>query len=241
MAGSATLVHTAIVTKPPEAATLSPSLYARALHFLFDRPVPADGEDEWYWDIDEPAFDATPLEWTRLQARLFANAGTDLARYSDDQLGMGLNYLMSNAVSDVPYAAIDPSVPIDEAMAMVKAMPRLWRDCIAVRLASVHQPIGQASGRLATVSFMWFDAWPTFRHASHEPRWRDALWAVLHEMLGMPCREVQLAALHGIGHNGAHLDRGAVDAAIRVFIACTDPADAELLAYARAAGDGCVQ
>ena len=226
----------------PEAPGLSPSLYAAALTHLFDRPVPAHPDEVWYWSFDEPAFDATPLEWTRLQARLFARAGTDLARFSDDQLGMGLNYLMSNAISDVPFAAIDPSVPIDEAMAMMQAMPALWRDAIGPRLAALHQPIGSSSGWLSSACFMWFDAWPTFRKASREPRWRDATWAVLHGMLQVPCREVQLAALHGIGHCASSLDRQPViDQAIEDFIAAADPADAELIAYARAAREGSVQ
>ena len=57
----------------PESVGLAPQLYARALRYLFDRPVPQGHEQEWFWDIDEPLFEATPLEWTRIQTLLFAN------------------------------------------------------------------------------------------------------------------------------------------------------------------------
>ena len=73
--------------------------YAAAIVYLFDRPVPQGQEQEWFWNIDEPEFPATLLEWTRIQTVLFANAGRDLERFDDEQVGMGLNYVMSNAVA----------------------------------------------------------------------------------------------------------------------------------------------
>jgi len=75
----------------PESIGLDATLYADAVRYLFDRPVPGKKEREWYWDLDEPYFEATPLQWTHIQTALFANAGTDLAPYSDEQVGMGLN------------------------------------------------------------------------------------------------------------------------------------------------------
>lgn len=228
----------------PQGVGLAPELYTAALRYLFDRSVPPAQEQnqEWYWNINEPDFEATPLEWTRIQTVLFAQAGTDLAAYSDEQVGMGLNYVMSNAVSDVPLAAIDVSVPLDEAMRMMQAMPALWRQCIGPRLASMRLPIDATAGRLAYVCYMWFDVWPTFWNVRHEPRWRDAVWQVLHEMLDVPCREVRVAALHGIGHCGPYLDRqDAIDRAIKAFIRTIDKNDRELKDYADAARRGCVQ
>ena len=217
--------------------------YRAALAFLFDRPAPR--HDEWYRDDDVAPFEAGALEWTRLQTAIFANAGTDLAGFGDEQVGMGLNYLMNNGLSDVPYAAVDPSVPVDEAMRMMGAMPRLWRDCFGPRLrdaSPVDSPIGSAAGgRLWHACYMWFDVWPTFRLASASPRWRDACWQLFVEMLAVPCRAVQIAALHGIGHSVDRLDKDAevgetIDAFVRNLRG--DPA---LRAYAEAARQGRVQ
>lgn len=226
----------------PQGVGLAPELYAAALRYLFDRSVPQAHEQEWFWSIDEPVFAATPLEWTRIQTVLFAQAGTDLASFSDEQVGMGLTYVMSNAVSDVPFAAIDASVPLDEALRMMQAMPALWRQCIGPRLAPVQRPIGASEGRLAYACYMWFDEWPTFWRVRHEPRWRDAVWEVLREMLDVPCREVQVAALHGIGHCGGDLDRqDVIDRTVDAFIRTIDKDDRELKNYADAARRGCVQ
>ncbi|MGM9481620.1 hypothetical protein ACS5PN_10600 [Roseateles sp. NT4] len=226
----------------PQGIGLEPELYAAALRYLFDRQVPATASATWAWDPDEPEFDATPLQWTRVQTALFANAGSDLAGYGDEQVGMGLDYVMNNSISDVPFAAIDPSVPLDDAMKMMRAMPALWRDCIGPRLAHLKGPGGISGSRLDHVSFMWFDVWPTFWHVRAQPVWQEAVWQVLRDMLEMPCRAVQLAALHGIGHQMRHLDRQReIDNTVVAFIRSVDPNDTDLKNYAEAARQGMVQ
>lgn len=225
----------------PQALGLDPARYAAALRYMFDRPVPQGQEQEWYWDLDEPDFEATPLEWTRIQTVLFANAGRDLAPYDDERVGMGLNYVMSNMVSNVPFAAADDTVPLAETMRMMAALPRLWRDCIGPRLAHVHQPIGTAAGRLGYVCYMWFDVWPTFRLQGDRPAWNEAIANVFRDMLAVPCREVQIAALHGVGHSIGDENQAALQRVVDDFLPRIGPADDELSNYALAARSGCVQ
>ncbi|MCK9688477.1 hypothetical protein [Scleromatobacter humisilvae] len=222
---------------------LDPQRYDAMLRSVFDHPVPREQHLEWCWDADHLPFEASSLEWTRFQAVLFGNAGSHLAAFDDEQVGMGLGYLMDNGRSDVPYAAIDPSVPIDEAMRMMRAMPGLWRDCFGPRLANVRARIGSgAGGRLGTTCYMWFDVWPTFYLARELPEWRDAMSALLLELLGMPWRAVQVSALHGIGHSLRHLDgQKAMAVAIDALLSGLDPSDDELRAYALAARLGLVQ
>lgn len=226
----------------PEGVGLARDQYAAALRYLFDRPVPGPQGHEWYWDDDPPGFTASPLEWTRIQTALFANSGTDLVPFSDEQVGMGLNYLLSNAISEVPFAVIHASVPSAEALRMMQAMPILWRDCFGRRLAHLQAPIGSVPGRLAYVCYMWFDVWPTFSNVRDVPWWREALWQVFCEMLQVPCREVQVAALHGIGHEGRSLrPQGQINALLDRFLRSSNPHDVELRQYADAARRGEVQ
>lgn len=222
---------------------LDPARYRQLLADVFDRPLPKSTHDEWYGDLEAIEPDATPLEWTRFQTVLFANAGTDLAPFDDERVGMGLRYLMDNGNSNVAYAAVDASVPVDEALRMMATMPGLWRDVFGPRLGHVRRAIGSAEGgRLGSACYMWFDVWPTFHLARDVPGWRDAMWTLLESLLAMPWREVQLAALHGIGHNVHHLDRQpAVDAAIAAFVRGLDSADEDLRRYAEAARTGSVQ
>lgn len=226
----------------PGSIGLDATLYADAVRYLFDRPVPGKKEQEWYWDNDEPEFQATPLQWTHIQTVLFANAGTDLAPYSDEQVGMGLTHVMSNNAGDIPSMVLDPSVPLADAMRMMQAFPRLWSDCFSPRMAHVHQTIGSGSDRLHFACYMWFDVWPTFWNVKDIPEWRDAMWAVFCHMLEVPCREVQVSALHGIGHEGRYLQRPReLQERVELFIRSVPAHDEELKNYARAAAQGMVQ
>lgn len=215
------------------------TLYANALRYLFDRPIPEEGEEEWYWDIDNPEFPATPLEWTQIQTRLFANAGTDLIPYSNEQVGLGLHYVMSNTISDMPFMAIDSSVSLENAMQMMQAFPLLWENCIGPRLQEA-QLAGDETRikKLAWVCFMWFDVWPTFSNAQEIPAWRDAMWNLLSSMLDMPYRAVQMSALHGIGHHGYDCQtEKVITQCVKSFIA-TVKNDDELVNYAEMAATG---
>lgn len=225
-----------------ETIGLDAALYAKALRYLFDRPVPIEGESEWYWNIDEPELEATPLQWTRIQTLLFASAGTDLALYCNQQVGMGLNHVMSNSTGDIPHKVNDRSVPLADAMRMMEALPFLWRDCIGPRMDEAQAQGDEDSvKRLNFVCYMWFDVWPTFWNAKHIPAWRDALWHVFCEMLDMPYRQVQRSALHGIGHEGRYLERqAAIDQRIARFVVAKKD-DTELVNYAHAAACGMVQ
>lgn len=224
-----------------EAMGLDPTVYGAALRYLFDRPVPAKGGQEWYWDSDEPEFEATPLQWTHIQTVLFANAGTDLAPYSDDQVGMGLNHVMSNNAGDIPHMVNDPSVPLADAMRMVQALPALWLECLGPRLEVTGEESDKHNGRLRFVSYMWFDVWPTFWNARHIPEWQGAMWRVFCEMLAMPFRDAQMSALHGIGHEGPRLNRPKeLQTRMEAFIRSVKNDD-ELKTYAQAAARGMVQ
>lgn len=88
---------TQVVDWTPEGLGLEPGRYEAVMSFLFDRPVPQGQEQEWYWDEELEVFVATSLEWTRFQAAIFANAATDLAAFSDEQVGMTV-YDMVKAV-----------------------------------------------------------------------------------------------------------------------------------------------
>lgn len=220
---------------------LNPDLYAAAIRYLFDRPVPDKKGQEWYWWETDPEFEATPLEWTHIQTVLFANAGAHLAPYSDDQVGMGLNHVMSNNAGDIPHRVNDPSVPLADAMQMMHVLPNLWRECLGPRLESAPSAIGSRGDRLYFVSYMWFDVWPTFWANRHVPEWRDAMWRVWCEMLALPWREAKVSALHGIGHEGVHLNRPKeLQTHMDAFIQSVTHDD-ELKNYAQAAAMGQVE
>ena len=228
----------------PAQMGLSPDRYAAALRYLFERPVPAPGSSEspWYDDVWAEPFDATPLQWVHIQTALFNAAGQDLAPYSDEQVGMGLNYLINAAFSDVPSALREDRVPAIDRLRLMGALPWLWRECIGPRLAHVHAPVGSdAGGTLGFVCHMWFDIWPIPGADSDDPVWAQALWDVLDDMLAVPCRAVQIAAMHGIGHERGRLLQPLereLGRRIERFVTALPAGDDDLRKYAAAARAG---
>ena len=70
--------------------------YQRQLNYIFNRPT---DEPAWYWRdevSDEPVFDDSPLSVFTFLETLFLNPKEDLKPYSDDQIGLGLNFIFNN-------------------------------------------------------------------------------------------------------------------------------------------------
>jgi hypothetical protein len=223
---------------------LSDAMYRDAIKYLFDRAEvsPTIGA-EWYWNIEEPKFNATAREWVLIQTVLFSRVGVDLAPFSNEQVGMGLNYIMDSGIGRPASCIFDESVSKDERLALLTHLPTLWRDCIGARLNDVLAPIGSVThGRLGYVCYMWFDVWSPAYISQSDENWSKAFWAMLKEILASNVREVQIAALHGIGHCavGFGFDRE-VEEAVRAFWLNLKDTDEELKSYAKAAAKGMVQ
>jgi hypothetical protein len=226
----------------PEQIGLSAEKYDAAIKYLFDRPESIDMDStEWCWNIDEPEFVATPLEWVKIQTALFARCGDDLVNFTDCQIGMGLNYIMSNSVSSVPHMPLDKNVMLDDTLLMMKHFPTLWANCIGPRTRHVNCQIGHNTGRLGYVCYMWFDVWALPWNLRHVEEFNASVFSALQKMLRVSSREVQVAALHGIGHlkSDLKLDRD-IDNEIARFIKELGNRDEELRFYAMAAQTGMV-
>jgi hypothetical protein len=228
----------------PEQIGLSSEKYQAAIKYLFDRPdYEGSFAAEWFWNTDEPEFDATPREWVLIQTVMFARAGEDLQRYNDEQVGTGLKYIMDGGISNVSLAIFDDSVSEHERLLMLNFFPNLWRHCIGPRLKDVFDPIGAVKrGRLGYVCYMWFDVWPAGYTGRADQAWTKALWNVFKELLTIDVREVQIAALHGIGHCAIGMGFDAeIKETVRDYRLNLDNADDELKSYAKAAANGAVQ
>jgi hypothetical protein len=226
----------------PSDLELPNSVYESALQYLFDRPVPKDRNGkQWYWDINEPEFEADDLCWVKLQTFIFARCGVDLKRFNDQQVGMGLAFLVNNSISDIPHAVDSRSVSLQDEAALLRALPLVWTDCFAPRFAQRTNDVSDYD-YLEHICYMWFDVWPSFWNHRSIPIWQEGVWRTLKTALGLPCVNCQRSALHGIGHEQRYLGKDdEVDQVIDVYIASLSVQDNELADYARAAKSGCVQ
>ena len=138
----------------------------------------------------------------RYITRLFENLPSSLARYSDDQIGVGLNDLLA----DDMFALQDPSVPGDERCRCVRSFYQLFSKIFASRCetTTVRTQKGDSApyNQLKHVCFMWWDVIPVSGHmpASNQREFDQTVLSVMEEILALPSLACQRSALHGLGH-----------------------------------------
>jgi hypothetical protein len=156
----------------PEDVGLAPERYESAVKYLFDRPVPdkSKGEQEWYWNDDELGFDATPIEWTLIQTLIFERCAIDLAPFSNEQVGMGLNLLSTNYIRDViPDKVLDPSVSLELGLQMMRAVQPLWTDCFGPRPARIDVMLHKKRGAPRKSPLFLLGEWISFGNRESIP------------------------------------------------------------------------
>jgi hypothetical protein len=212
---------------PPPARSQAPD-FARWLRYVFDRPVPEDSSDAWYWHDDATwESSAGPATVVSYLGRLFDGAAALLQPYSDGQVAQGLGYLINNSLSNYMFPLMDPDVPWGERRCAIRAMyvvfERIFDPRCSPQLSHVRTGSEPAINPLNGVCYMWWDVCPLQGHAGPTaeedfilateelvdpgPRVDPHAADLEAEILGMLERTLTLdnvacqeAALHGLGH-----------------------------------------
>ena len=166
-------------------------LYERWLKFLFDRP---DTSPEWYWDTNVEDFSASDEQRVVLIGRTFLRSGSDLTKYSETQVANGLEYILNNAVSEMPFLICQKGVAEEIRIEAVLQMKHLYHDCFAKRcnpaLGHLNEP---GAGPLNMVCYMMWDDSPI-------RSWKDVVLEVMEDALYISNDACIESALHGLGH-----------------------------------------
>jgi hypothetical protein len=167
--------------------------------FFFARPVAAGDRDKQLLDGDPHAVEIKdPAKFVGFAARLFRNFGEIAPRYSMQQVEQGLWYLLGHAFSlgDFLFSC---KLPLDLQEECVRAMLCPFRDYYA-RVSQDFE---------GTFFYMWWDIlltavgdWDATEEDRGERRSRIECFVIetLKQILGLPSKDCQLAALHGLNH-----------------------------------------
>ena len=213
--------------------------FADWVYFIFDHP--AEGP-HWYSANDAPFWNGPSALTAEYVSRIFEDPLPALEGYSDAELNMGLNYLISPGLGEHMRCLDDPSVPLAARLGCVQACESLFRKLFLPR-CSPHLSHRDEPGRspLNAVCYMWWDIMPVYGGPRLEDRYalhRAALhvMATVLDFESLACAE---SALHGLGHwHRAYPER--VESLIDGFLATHSDARPELLTYARSVRYGCV-
>ncbi|MEO6037739.1 MAG: hypothetical protein ABIQ93_04940 [Saprospiraceae bacterium] len=134
--------------------------YQKQLHYIFDRPVT---EKPWYWsprEEEEPVFEeSNPLEAFEFIERLCLTAKTDLVPFSDDQVGVGLDFVFnySGLASDFKQA----SVSFERREQAIRSLAVLFRELLDPRCKPQTSAYSkEIDSELNNFCYMFWDVCP---------------------------------------------------------------------------------
>jgi hypothetical protein len=220
--------------------TGAPSRYDAWLVHVFDRPL---SHPAWYFELDAADFEATAQELVALVAHTLRNSGTDLARFSDEQVSEGLHYLFNNACSNVVFTMMDAAVPVATRKAAIASIKALYAGVFERRCAPVLGHRDEPGARpLNQICYMLWDISPLgYWEASRE---KETFYPAVLEVLEYALASRNIAcvesALHGLGHLRLYRPRE-VTPMIADFVRANPGLRPELLRYAENAAAGCIQ
>jgi hypothetical protein len=214
---------------PPRAPRLRSELASLDAHafarLLFDRPVCQrnddrpllEGDDECDHGHDEAVF-------VRIVTELFEDFGRLAAQFSVEQVEQGLWFVLGE-----PFwlhdALVDGRIAVESRKRCVRAMIHPFRDYYLPRDAPISED----------VFFMWWDLALT-RIADHPSEIDAVAIDVIGQILQLPAKSCQFAALHGLNH--LHPNEAAADLARRYLEAHQASLTDEEIAWAEACVSG---
>jgi hypothetical protein len=182
-----------------------PTLHAWIDH-VFDHPV---SSEEWYWSENARKWPGPPDQIPALIAQTFERSGELLSRFSSEQLGQGLWFLIGDTPPVYMLTLVDENVPLATRLRALRSFVPLFEQIMAVRRSARLSHLDKKGGKpLDRVCYMWWDLlWYHWMFPIEDRRPEAAcapfygeILLTLRRLLTIPhdaCRE---SALHGIGH-----------------------------------------
>lgn len=134
------------------------TLYQQQLDYIFSRPT---DEPAWYWRDDigeELVFEDNPLSAFTFLETFFLNPEEDLKAFSDDQIGLGLNFIFNNACSNIAHDFMQAEVSMERKIKAINNLFSIFKDVLNPRSPEVLSAFSQAElSKLSFISYMFWD------------------------------------------------------------------------------------
>ena len=219
------------------------NLYQTQLDYIFNRSIT---EPEWYFSNDnrDYPFDSSDAVFTFFET-LFKNPKQDLAAFSNDQIGLGLNYIFNNSCSNMVYDFRETDVPFVLKIKVLQSLFSIFRDIFELRCEPVisHNSTAKMS-HINYICYMFWDitsltaAGDWSKMEIHE--YQTALADVMQQSLQLSNLACVESGLHGLGHMVYGSPKIAVPI-IDSYINNGKNKDLRLINYAKSARTGMIQ
>lgn len=222
--------------------------FSAQIEYVFQRPV---REQAWYWEIqeegDDDVFNADdPLTAFEFIEQLCQNPGIILKPYTDDQVGLGLEFIFNNACSNLTHSFKAAAVEHHRKVEALRSLSKLFKEVLEPRCASETQAGSNIkAGVLPSICYMFWDVCPLSGHWSDvsKAERRDYYEAVA-EVMAKCLKSSNLACvesgLHGLGHMVAEYPVVA-EPILDQYLKNSGKIPSAVLNYAKAARTGNIQ
>ncbi|MCE0558789.1 hypothetical protein [Motilimonas sp. E26] len=212
--------------------------YQKFLKFLFDRE---ESQEDWRFDyeLEEPRL--TESEVILFVRRMLENYESDIAQYSDWQLGKGVDYIFNNSCSDISFVIRDGKIPVEEKVSVILALKVFFKKCLNERCVPSLGHLSEEGNELNHFCYMVWDTTPlTYCEQSSS---KDEIYRAVAEVMeysltlsNVACIE---SGLHGLGHLHGYFENASK--IVRNYIKKSSVTDSRLIKYAKNAEIGYVQ
>ena len=220
--------------------------YNQQLLYVFNRPVEPPA---WYWQPreEEDPFgeEEDPLTAFLFYENLCKQPGTDLAPYSDAQVGLGLTYLFDGAVCNLTHGFKAAPVDSERKVTALRALATLFKEVFTPRCSPVLAACSQEkSSPLSYICYMFWDVTPLSGYWSDASKierraYYEAVAWVMEQCLASRNPAVVESGLHGLGHMAFEYPAIAVPI-IDNYLNINNKRQDALANYARAARTGMI-
>jgi hypothetical protein len=237
--------------------------YKRQLDYIFNRPT---DEPAWYWRSnfgEEGVFNDDTNDVFIFLETLFLNAGQDLKPYSDDQIGLGLNFIFNSSCSNMTHDFKAANVPFERKIMALNNLFALFRDVLNPRCPEVLSAFSQATlSKISYICYMFWDISPlslayglsfteakSKNEAEEEPynlsklenyNYYTTIANVMERCLNLSNPACVESGLHGLGHLAFSYPKIAVPI-IENYLKKGKKQPTSLIEYAKMAKTGMIQ
>lgn len=131
--------------------------YQEFLTFLFDRE---ESSVDWRFDFELIEPDLSDDEVVAFTKKMLENYATDLAKYSDWQLALGIEYIFSNTCSNLSFFLRDGPSPIKERIEAITALKVFFEHCLNTRCEPLLGHLSESKNKLNYLCYMLWDVTP---------------------------------------------------------------------------------
>lgn len=217
-----------------------PTDFSGWIKHVFGRPI---SQPEWFWaGTQESGWEPAGDKYLTYLADAFEHPESNLAPFSDAQLGQGLSYLINPSVSNAVHAFKDETIAWNIRRRAVRSIHPLFERLLSKRCSATLSHLDENGSPLNSVCYMWWDVFPVFGQPGNavQAELDREILDVMGRTLSIDQVACQESALHGLSHWVRHYP-AEVGRVIEDFLSRRPRLRSELKQYALDARAGRVQ